>query len=165
MKFIDDAGFWELQDDYRPSHDVLPGGKSISLNPAAALDQPWSTLTVHSGERKKQVSIYPADWDEAPAAYISCRDRLLEIRPQRAREFEPKAFRLEVRRLPSAESIPTRTIWPFPDLVLPAPSGELILTSAQGVAVSEFLREHPPVAFQEGQPFSLRLFGEPPRQP
>ncbi len=164
MDFIEAVGFWDLDEHYRPAHVVDAGGKRIRLDPAAGLDQTWSTLTVHAGQREKQVTVYPADWEGAPVAFISCRERLLEVQPEGPREFEPEAFRLEVSS-PSGRIQTRPREWPFQDIHLPVPSGTLSLTRDQGLAVAEFLRGHPPVVAQNDKPVELRLVAEPPREP
>jgi hypothetical protein len=146
---------------------VGPDAQIVHLDPAAAPDQPASTLTIHTTAGRKQVTVYPAHWQGAPDSFRALRNRLLEIRPVGAQEFQPQMFRLEVRSLSSAS--PHReqgTPWPFQDLDLTrAQSGVLPLRREEGLAVAAFLTEHPPIVLQAKQAFSLRLFAAPPREP
>ena len=164
-RFLQEVGFWGLADEYQPSSRQSSEGKIVELDPAAALDQAWSSLIVREGSRKKRIVVYPADWEGTPAAYVAARDHVLQIRAQRAREYEPDAFRLQVERLPSERPQTKEAIWPFPDLKLPGQSGELTLTAVQGRRVDGFLRHHGPVVIQQGEAFTLRLLGAPPRDP
>lgn len=163
MSFVEKVGFWKLDANYQPSHQISPDGKTVLLHPDAALDQPSSILTVHSSAGRKQVTIYPANWPGAPKAYSILRDRLLETRPEGVQEFQPQSFRLEIRTLFSRRRRAQETAWPFQDLDLTrAQSGVLILSREEGLAVAEFLTDHSPIVLQDSQAFSLRLFADPP---
>ena len=160
--FIEGAGFWDLESVYRPAHEVGPAEKTVRLNPAAALDQPSSTLTVRSGEKVKQVTVYPTQWEGAPSAYLACRERILQTRPQQPREFEPQAFRLEVGTPTPGQLGSGGSAWPFQDIEL-SEVRELELTRDQGLELSKFLGVHAQVVVYDGEAFSLRLFAEAPR--
>lgn len=167
MSLVETIDFWKLDPYYQPAHQVRPDGQIVHLDPAAAPDQPASILTVHATAGRKQVTIYPAHWQGAPDAFRALRDRLLEIRPKGAQEFQPQTFRLEGRSLPSAPPPREQGIpWPFQALDLTrAQSGVLPLTREEGLAVAAFLTDHPPIVRQANQAFSLRLFAAPPREP
>jgi hypothetical protein len=164
---VETIGIWKLDPYYQPAHQGVPDGQIVHLHPATAPDQPASLLTVHTTAARKQVTVYPANWPGAPEAFRALRDRLLEIRPKGAQEFQPQMFRLEVRSLPSALSSREHGIpWPFQALDLTrAQSGVLPLTREEGLAVAAFLTDHSPIVRQADQAFSLRLFAAPPREP
>ena len=162
VDFISEAGFWELDANYRPVPEVAaPDATSVRLDPAGAPDQLWSRLSVYDGQRRSQVTVYPVDWAGTPVAYAACTQRLSEIRPQQVREFEPEAFRLEADQLTGVPAAASH--WPFDEIDLSVASGGLPLTLEQGAAVSEFLTDHSPLAVHASAAFEVRLLGEPPR--
>ena len=163
LTFVEQMGFWNLDNHYQPSPQVSTDTKAVTLDAHAMPDQLSSTLTVRRKARQKQVTVYPADWPGAPDAYRVLRDRLLQTRPPEAREFQPQNFRLMVRAVAS-NTQNVEMPWPFPniDVARAQPDG-LRLNRDDGLAVAEFLRNSPAVVVLSGHSFSVQLFADPPR--
>jgi hypothetical protein len=165
MTFVEQVGFWKLENHYQPQHQVSPDKKTVTLDLGAMPDQLSSTLTVQWKGRQKQVTVYPADWQGAPAAYSNLRDRLLGMRSRKGNEFQPQNFQLMVANGPS-DSGNIERLWPFPKIDLSrAQSGVLRLSRNEGLAVAEFLRNGSPIVVQSSRSFALQLRADPPRKP
>ncbi len=92
LAFIVESGFFELDDQYAPS-PALP-------------DMPWRHVTVNLLGTTKSVSIYPHDYEDAPAVFWETYHRLVGIWPSDAVIFTPSAGTLTATGLGPIEDLP-----------------------------------------------------------
>jgi hypothetical protein len=173
LAFADEVGFWELSAAYGPE-PVLevataePGGiASLKPNPEAGLDQPTSVLAIADGDRRLQVTVYPADWHGAPEAYHALRQRLLETRPADAALFVPTSFVLQAEVMSEDVVGGLRIVeWPFENIsladVVPV---ALSLNGERGVAVADFIVSSGQFVNQDGSVYKVDLLADAPRTP
>lgn len=163
LRLAVDAGFFELEGSYWPAAATppAPGEDPIPL----PLDSRAETLTLSLADRSRRVTVRPAGWAGAPAAFRQPRDAVLRSVPADARRFVPRSYRLLVTPLPAEDAgdhpeLP-RALGEL-DLAGPEP---LRLGREEGEALAAALAELGATVAHNGRVFALRLFAEPPRAP
>lgn len=155
-----DSGFFGLEGSYQPATPPSsPGADPIPL----PLDAEAETLTISLADRHR-VSVRPAGWPGAPAAFRQLRDALLRLVPLEPRPFVAERYRLEVRPLldENADDYPAlpRSL---ADFDLDAESASQVLGRAQGEALAAWLAQFGTSVARDGRLFHLQLFAVPPR--
>ena len=163
IELITSSGFMDLQPEYKAPAFVSKDGDDnsppvIAPNPQGGLDQPTGVIRVNLSGRSQQVTVYPASWDEAPAAYKSLRDYLLSLQPDDARPFVPDSFHLEITPI-TAQVTKQSPAWPFADIDLQNPPE---ITPAQAQDIHRFLSQNGDLVTWDGRIYRVNLLAAPP---
>jgi hypothetical protein len=136
LAFIAEGGFFGLDDQYAPS-PALP-------------DMPWRHITVNLLGTTKSVSIYPHDYEDAPAVFWETYHKLVEISPPDSVVFTPSAGTLTATDLGPIEDLPAGqgsqvAPWdtPLVGVVLAEVTEGTHLAGEQYQVVEEFLLRYP----------------------
>jgi len=161
LEFVVDAGFFELDDDYRPS-----GGPA---------DAPCREVSVHLLARSKTVSVCPFDEAQAPTAFNAAYTKLTELSLSGATVFTPDSGLLAVTDLGPIEELgggrgsqvaPWDT--PLVGFSLEEASDDgVYLEGEEYHRVEEFLLRYPPsqvFGSQDGRAYEVLLEADLPRE-
>jgi len=153
LAFIAESGFFGLDDQYVPS-PALP-------------DMPWRYVTVNLLGTTKTVSIYPHDYEEAPAVFWETYHKLVEISPPDAVIFTPSAGTLTATDLGPIEGLPAgqgSQVAPWDTPLVGAVLAEVTegtrLEGEQYQVLEEFLLRYPRgqlFGSQEGRAYQVLL--------
>ena len=155
-----DDGFFGLEGSYQPATPPSsPGADPIPLS----LDAETETLTISLADRHR-VSVRPAGWPGAPAAFRQLRDALLGLTPLEPRPFVAERYRLQARPLLDEDAgdypaLPRS----LADFDLDAESASQVLGRVQGEALAAWLDQFGTSVARDGRVFHLQLFAVPPR--
>jgi hypothetical protein len=92
LAFIAESGFFGLDDRY--------------VDPAAPTDGPWKHVRVELLGVSRSVSIYPADYADAPAAFWQTYDAVTRVQPSDATAFAPTSGTLTATDLSPIDDLP-----------------------------------------------------------
>jgi len=153
LAFIAESGFFGLDDQYAPS-PALP-------------DMPWRHVTTNLLGTTKSVSIYPHDYEEAPAVFWETYHKLLEISPPDSAVFTPSTGTLTATDLGPIEGLPAGqgsqvAPWdtPLVGVVLAEVTEGAHLAGEHYQVVGEFLLRYPRgqlFGSQEGRAYQVLL--------
>lgn len=164
VAFATESGFLELDANYNAPQfsPVADDPNAMQSNPIGMPDQVTGIITLNLVSQQQQVAVYPASWEEAPAAYRSLKQRIQELRPADAALYVPQELRLTaVLQSPYNANRPP---WLWPDLPLDqAAAASLALNIEQGMALNDFLMANGVLVNQEEQTYRLDLLADPPR--
>ena len=164
LDFIEKEKFLSLQAEYKapafsPKKSNGDSPPVLAPNSQGGSDLPTGVIIVNLSGQSHQVSVYPANWDEAPDAYKDVRAKLLALHPPDAKLFVPTTFHLDAVPITAdvASEFPS---WPFEDVEL---SQGVDVTSEQAQAIHIFLKERGNLVEAHGQVYKVDLLASPPR--
>lgn len=150
---VNESGFWELNDRY--SEDGIA-------------DAANAVIIVNLTDQAKQVLVYPAGREDAPAVFNAVMERLLQTKPADSVEFEPTEFTFTAESLGRldempADAQPSFKDWTVDGVVLADSVTGQTVTAEQAEAIQGFINANGTIVAQDGVAYNVRLEATSPR--